>query len=119
VDEGRLGMIGLAGGFQGVVVSRHDENAALTGGTRTMRMAKDVAAAVEPGALPVPEAEYAIDRGLWVQRHLLRPPHRGQGKVFVDPRLEPDVLGLQMPVRAPRLGVDARQRRAAITGDEA
>jgi hypothetical protein len=51
-------------------------------------VAEDVAAAVDAGALAVPEAEDAFDPALAAQRRLLAAPERGRREVLVEPWLE-------------------------------
>src|SRR4051794_38199812 len=51
--------------------------------------------------------------------HLLRTEHRGGGEVFVDGGKEFDAASLQERLGAPEFEIDAAERRAAITRDEA
>jgi hypothetical protein len=57
-------------------------------------MLEDVAAAVHAGAFAVPHAEHAVIAGAGKQVDLLGAPDSSGGKVFVDARLELDVMRL-------------------------
>jgi hypothetical protein len=73
-----------------------------------------------PGPLAVPDAEHAVELlRLRVEVELLRAPHRGRRELFVDPRLEHDVLRGEVRLRLPQRLVVAAERRAAVAADEA
>src|SRR5204862_2990342 len=50
---------------------------------------------------------------------LLRAPHGGRREVLVHAGLELDVMQLEVLLRPPQRLVEAAQRRATVTGDEA
>src|SRR5262249_53246225 len=50
---------------------------------------------------------------------LLRAPDGSRGEVLVYAGLEPDVVALEVLLRAPQRLIEAAERRAAIAGDEA
>src|SRR6202171_5809406 len=77
-----------------------------------------VAGSIDTGALAVPEAEYAIDLALWIGLDLLRSQHRRRREVFVDRREKLNVSPLEEIFGAPKLHVDAAQRRTAIARNE-
>ena len=82
-------------------------------------MPEDVAAAVDAGALAVPDADHAVMVGAGRQIELLRAPDRGGREVLVHAGLELDVVLLEMLSRGEKLLVVAAERRAAISGDKA
>src|SRR5215470_2914076 len=82
-------------------------------------MAENVAAAVDAGALAVPDADHAVVFGAGRQAELLRAPDRGGGQVLVHAGLEFDVVLLEMLARCKELLVVAAKGGATVTGDEA
>src|SRR5207302_7483577 len=78
-----------------------------------------VAAAVDAGALAVPDADRAIIFGAGREVELLRAPDRGRRKVLVHAGLELDVVLFEVFSRREKLLVVAAKRRAAIAGNEA
>src|SRR5262249_46041422 len=82
-------------------------------------MAEDVAAAIDAGALAVPDADHAIIFGTRGQIELLRAPDRGGGEILVHAGLEFDVVLLEVLSRGEQLLVVAAERRTAIATDEA
>src|SRR6185295_2385416 len=82
-------------------------------------MAEHVAAAVDAGALAVPDADHAIILGAGRQVELLRAPDRGRRQVLVHAGLELDVVLLEMLSRGEKLLVIAAEGRAAVAGNEA
>ena len=111
--------MGGRGGFGRVVVAHQRQHAAVFGGAGQVGVAKHVAGAVDAGAFAVPHGKDAIELAFAAQLGLLRAPHRGRGKVFVDPALKTDVALFQKRAGAVELGVERAQRRSAIAGDEA
>src|SRR5207244_8371014 len=95
------------------------EHAAVLCRARGIAVAEDIAAAVDAGALAVPDADHAIVPGAGREIELLRAPDRGGREVFVHAGLEFDVVLFEMFSRGKQLLVVAAQRRAAVTGDEA
>src|SRR6185437_14287500 len=77
-----------------------------------------VAAAIDAGALAVPDADHAIILGARRQVELLRAPDRGRGQILVHAGLELDVVLLEMLSRGKQLLVVAAERRAAIAGNK-
>src|SRR6201988_4087568 len=82
-------------------------------------MPENIAAAVDAGALAVPDADHAVVLGAGRQAELLRAPDRGGGQVLVHAGLELDVVLFEMFSRGKELRVVAAKGRAAVTGDEA
>ncbi len=102
-----------------MVVAGKTEHAAVLGRARGIAVAEHVAAAVDAGALAVPDADHAIIFGAGREVELLRAPDRGRREVLVHAGLELDVVLLEMFSRGEQLLVVAAERRAAVAGDEA
>ncbi|MGY4351205.1 phage tail sheath gpL-like [Bradyrhizobium sp. GM7.3] len=66
-------------GFCAVVVAGETQDAAVLGGARGIAVAEDVAAAIDAGALAVPDADHAVILGAGREVELLRAPDRGRG----------------------------------------
>ena len=81
-------------------------------------MAEHVAATVDAGPLPVPDADHAVIFGAGREIELLRAPDRGGGQVLVHARLELDVVLLEMFSCGEQLLVIAAERRTAVAADE-
>ncbi len=77
-------------------------------------VAERVARAVDARPLAVPDAEHAVIGALAEQFGLLGAPQRRRGEVFIDARLEQDVLRLEEFPGALEGMVDPAERRAAI-----
>ena len=88
-----------------MVVAGHHEHPALRRGAGAVGVADHVAAAVEPGALAVPEGRHPLDAPPRVHPDLLRAPAGGGGQVLVHRRGEADALPLQV----------ARARQASLS----
>ena len=118
-DEGVVGLMRHGGGFGAVVVAGEAQHAAVLRRARGIAVAEHVAAAVDAGALAVPDADHAVVAGARRQIELLRAPDRGGREVLVHAGLELDVVLLEMFARGEQLLVVAAERRTAIAGDEA
>ncbi len=101
-----------------MIVTGHQQHAAMLGGAGMVGVLEGVAAAIHARALRVPQREHAVVLAGPDQIDLLRAPHRGGGEVFVDAGPELDVMGLEMLLGAPQRFVQSADRGAAITGDE-
>ena len=102
-----------------MVVAGKAQHAAVLGRARGIAVAEHVAAAVDAGALAVPDADHAVVVGAGREVELLRAPDRGRREVLVHAGLELDVVLFEMFSRGEQLLVVAAERRAAIAGDEA
>jgi hypothetical protein len=102
-----------------VVVTGKHEHAAVFCRARRVAVAEDVAAAVDAGALAVPDADHAIIPGAGREIELLRAPDRGRRQILVHAGLEFDVVLFEMLAGGEQLLVVAAERRAAIAGNEA
>src|SRR5882762_6509287 len=107
------------GGFRAMIVAGKAKHAAVFRRTGGVAVAKHVAAAVDPGALAVPDADHAIVPGARRQIELLRAPDRGSREVFVHGRLEFDVVLFKVLARGEQLLVVTTERRPAVSRDEA
>ena len=116
--EDVLGLVRICRGVRAVVVAGHRQHAAVLRGADEIAAVQRVAGAVDAGTLAVPHAEHAIDTLAGKRIELLRAVQHGRGEVFVDARLEPDVLGGEHFLAVPDLAVEPAQRRAAIAGDQ-
>jgi len=119
VDEMKFGLVRGGRGFRGVVVAHQRQHAAVLGRAGEIGVAEHVAAAVDAGALAVPQAEDAVVFALAAQLGLLRAPQCGGGEVFVQSGLELDVGGRELPPGAHELLVEGAERGTAIAGDVA
>ena len=75
-----------------MVVAGEREHAAMLRGAGGIGVLQHVHRAVDAGALAVPDAEHAIDRGAREQGGLLAAPDRGRREVLVEAGLEVDVV---------------------------
>ena len=118
-DEFVLAAVRQGGAAAVVVVGGQRQHATKPRGAGGVGMLEHVAAAVHARALAVPHAEHALDLGALEQVGLLGAPDHGRAEVLVEARLEFHFRRFQLLARAPQLQVEAAQRRAAITADEA
>src|SRR5260370_38937290 len=102
-----------------MVVAGKEQDAAMGRRAGGVAMLEDVTRAVDPRSLAVPHGEDAVIFGAREQADLLRAPHRGGAEILVDAGLEFDVVLVEEALRAPQSLVEAAERRAAITRDEA
>ena len=106
-------------GLAAVIIAGERQHAAEFRAAGGVAVLERIGRAVDARSLAVPDGEHAIDRGSREHVDLLAAPHGGRGEVFVQPGLEADIVGFEVPLRLPqRIVVDA-ERRAAIAGDEA
>ena len=113
-DEGVVRLMRHGGGFGAVIVAGKAQHAAVFRRARGIAMAEDVAAAIDAGALAVPDADHAIMPGARRKIELLRAPDRGGGEVFVHAGLEFDVVLLEVLSRRDQLLVIAAERRPPV-----
>ena len=100
-----------------MVVAGQRQRPAFGRGAGEIGVAQRIPGPVDARALAIPDAEDAIDRRAWKARQVLRAPDRGRREVLVEPRAEHDVVALEDVAGAPKLDVEAPQRRAAIAGN--
>jgi hypothetical protein len=91
-----VGLVGQRGRLGGMVVAGDHQHAAVLRAAGGVGVAEHVAAAVHARPLAVPHGEHALDARLGRQGHLLAAPHGGGREVFVDARLEDDVVAGQV-----------------------
>ena len=118
-DEGVVRLMRHGGGFRAVVVAGEAKHAAVLRRACGIGVPEHVAAAVDAGALAVPDADHAIIVGAGRQAELLRAPDRGRRKVFVHAGLKLDVVLVEVLAGGEQLLVVAAERRSAVAGDEA
>ena len=119
VDEREVALARHGRGLAGGIVAGEREHAAEPGGPGEVGVAEDVAGAVHPRALAVPDGENAILQRVLEQRKLLRAPDGGGGEILVDRGVEADAGFREERLGAPEFLVDAAERRAAVAGDVA
>ena len=119
VHEGIFGLMRGGRGLGGVVVTGENQDAAMLGRAGEVAVAEHVAAAVDARALAVPHAEDAVVLVVAEQVELLGAPDGGGGEVFVDPRLELDLVLVEVLPGGRHGQVEPAQGRAAIAGDVA
>ena len=105
------------GRFAGVIIAHQHQHAAQRAGAKQIAVTERIAGAIDAGALAVPNAEHAVVFRLAGERDLLGAGTRGGRQVFVQARLEHDVVLLQKFLRRSQLLIVAAQRRAAIAGN--
>src|SRR5690606_20711645 len=103
----------------GVIVAGRDQHAAVRGAAGRVAVLERVTGTVDARPLAVPEREHAVVAGPGEEIRLLRAPDRRRREVLVQTRLELDVRGLEILLRAPELPIEAAERRAAVAGHEA
>ena len=118
----RYGLLALmrdSGTLTRMVVTEHQQHAAL--GRRALAVAvfDRVASTVHTGTLAVPQGEYAIDLRLRQQVQLLRTPNRSSRQVFVHARFEANIGGLQPRPFLLHLQVQSAERRATVAAHKA
>ena len=102
-----------------MVVAGKAQHAAVLCRACGIGVAEHIAAAVDAGALAVPDADHAIIVGAGRKAELLRAPDRGRRKVFVHAGLKLDVVFVEVLAGGEQLLVVAAERRSAVAGDEA
>src|ERR1700744_2916346 len=105
-------------GFCAMVVAGQAQHTPVLRRAGSIAVAEHVAAAIDAGALAIPDANRAIVVGAGREVELLRAPDRGRREVLVHAGLEFDVVLLEMFSRGEQLLVIAAERRAAIAGNE-
>ena len=102
-----------------MIVAGEAQHAAVFRRARGIAVAEHVAAAVDAGALAVPDADHAVVAGALRQIELLRAPDRGGREVLVHAGLEFDVVLLEVFSRGEQLLVVAAERRTPVSRDKA
>ncbi|MNM82094.1 hypothetical protein D3C81_941170 [compost metagenome] len=103
----------------GVVIGGQRQHATVLRRAGGVGVLEHVAATVHARALAVPHAVHAIDVGAGEQVGLLRAPDHGRAQVLVEARHELHPGRVQMLARTPQFQIEATQRRATVTADEA
>ena len=95
-DKGMVGLMRHGGGFCAMVVAGETEHTAVFRRARGIGVTKHVAAAIDAGALAVPDADDAVVLGAGGKIELLGTPDRGGREVFIHAGLELDVVLLEV-----------------------
>ena len=101
-----------------MVVAGHRQHAAPARRSRRIGVFQDIHAAIDAGALAIPEGEDAIAGRAFEQIDLLRSPNRRGGEILVQARLEFDAMRFEPGFVLPQGLVETANRRAAIAGDK-
>ena len=94
VHEGVFGLMGGGGRFRRVVVASQEQDTAMGRGAGQVAVAQNVAAAVDARTLGVPHGKNAVVAAIVEDGVLLAAPNRRRRQIFVDARLEMDVVAL-------------------------
>ena len=101
-----------------MVVAGNDQHAAMLGRAGRIGVAKNVAAAIHPRPLAIPQAENAIVFRAGEEADLLAAPDSCRGEVFIDAGLEGDVVLGEVLFGLPQAEIEVAKRAAAVAGDE-
>ena len=101
-----------------MVVARNAQDTSMRRGARRIGVTQDIHGSIDPRTLAVPNPKHPIFIGLIVQSHLLGAPDGSGCQVFVDARLEMDIVVPKELIRALKLPVIKTQRRPAIAGNK-
>ena len=102
-----------------MVVAGQQQHAAMLGNAGRVAVFEHITAAVHTRALAVPHGEYAVVTRTGEQAGLLAAPHRSGGQLFVNARLEVDVIFFEVLLGVPQALVEVAQRRATVAGNKA
>ena len=97
-----------------MVVSAQNDGGTLGSGAAKIGVFKNVAAAVNPWPLPIPDAVHALNAGAWEQVYELAAHHRRGAKFFVDGRPVHNIVGLEELTGTCQRQIVAGQRRPFI-----
>ncbi len=109
-DEHMLGLVRDRRRLRRMIVASQHQHATVRIGAGRVRVLEDVACPVDARTFAVPHAEYAVDLGARPQVDLLRPPYRSGREVLVNPRLEHDIVFLEMLFCLPQPLVQRAER---------
>ncbi len=101
-----------------MVVAGEQQRSAVFPGAGKVSVAKYIAGAVDTRSFSVPDAEDAIYLRLSHHFEDLAAHHGGRGQVFVESRLEHDVVFIQQLARTCELQVVAAERGAFVARNE-
>ena len=102
-----------------MVIAGQQEDSTMGGGACEVAVLDDVTRAVNARSLGVPHGKDAVVIGADRHVQLLRAQYGGRREIFVDARLETDVVPFEKGLGLPKLLVDQAERRSAVTGYKA
>ncbi len=102
-----------------MVVAHQGKDAAERRSAGEIGVAQRVAGAVDARPLAIPQGEDAVVTALAAHLSLLRAPDGGGGEVLVEAWFEGDVRFGKRRTGGEQVGIEATERRAAVTRDEA
>ncbi|MCY1297215.1 hypothetical protein D9M70_466460 [compost metagenome] len=105
--------------FTRMVVPGHHQHSPMGMGAGDVAVPERIAGTVDTRTFSVPDGEHTVLVGLGGACQHLCAPDRGGCQVFVDPRLEQDIMLFQQLSGTPQLLVVAAQGRTAVAGNEA
>ena len=101
-----------------MIITGNCQHAAILGGTGSVGVLEHIAAAVNAGAFAIPERKHAIVFGALENIYLLAAPDSGSRQVFIQARVEFDLVIVQKFAGLPQLLIQPAQWRTAIAGDK-
>ncbi|MNS97912.1 hypothetical protein D3C72_1322610 [compost metagenome] len=117
--EGVVALVGQRAALGDVVIAGERDHATQRRGAGEVGMLERIAAAVDAGALAIPDAEHAVVAlagGIEVQ--LLRAPDRRDAELLVDAGFEDHVVVGKMLLGLPQRLVIGAQGRSAVAGNK-
>ena len=117
--EDMVGLVRQGRRVGAMVVTGHQQHAAVAAGASVVHVFKNVAAAVDAGTLAVPHGEHAVVVGRADQVDGLGALHGAGGEVFVDAGNKTHVVRFEVALGLPQRFIEAAEGRAAVAGDEA
>ena len=104
-----------------MVITCHRQHAAPRRRTCHVGVLEDIGATINTWALAIPDTKHAVElvTARWCKTKLLRAPQCGGRQFFVHPRLEHNVLCLQIRLGFPQGLVVSPQGGTTVTTDKA
>jgi hypothetical protein len=88
-------------GLASVIVAGEEKHPAVGRRAGGVAVLEDIAAAVDPRSLAVPQCKYAVVFSPGEEADLLTTPNRRGAELLIDRRLKADVVAIEKPARAP------------------
>ncbi len=93
-----------------MVIPRDGKDAAVPGRTGGIGVLEDIATAIDPGPLAVPECKDAVVARAAEKIQLLRAPDRCSSKILINAGLEDNVMAVEVRLCCPQALVETTQR---------